>query len=111
MQEAHAQAASAQLAPADARAVQLDERLKHRRATKARRKEASQAARAASRVAQMLEPPQSEAEQRARWEATAARQRLNAERERVKASMRVSWADESAGVRVVLDLGMQSLMA
>eukprot|EP00966_Prymnesium_polylepis_P323714 7379865-Prymnesium_polylepis.1 len=92
------------------RQVQLDERLRHRKETKARRKEARAAARTVELEARATAPPASEVEQRKRWEATAARQRLAAERERVKALMRVPWTEENAGVRVIVDLGMERLM-
>jgi len=47
----------------------------------------------------------------ARWEATAARHRLKAERRRVKRLMQTPWSDEAGGLRVAIDIGMESLMS
>ena len=47
----------------------------------------------------------------ARWEATAARHRLKAERRRVKRLMQAPWSDEAGGLRVAIDIGMESLMS
>uniref|UniRef100_A0A7S3BQC5 tRNA (guanine(9)-N(1))-methyltransferase n=1 Tax=Haptolina ericina TaxID=156174 RepID=A0A7S3BQC5_9EUKA len=88
----------------------LDQRLQHRRATRARRKAAKETARAAERSAWADAPPASEEELHARWERTAARQQLHAERERVKQAMRLPWSDAEPGLRVAIDLGMQELM-
>ena len=90
--------------------TRLDERLRHRKATRARRKEAKETARVEEQHLRVDAPPASEEELRVRWERTTARQQHSIERERVKEVMRTPWSVESAGLRVAIDLGMQHLM-